>query len=193
LSTALGTINNEAELKFGESIMVVGCGGVGLNLIQGAKMASAYPIIGVDNSEEKRNMALSLGATRFINPTTESMSDVRVDVVVDTTGNLDAIQSTVCLLSDKGRYILVGQPKPGESVSIPNAYTMFGGNGKTIKATQGGNTVPNDDIPRYAKLHKAGLLDIDRIITHVFPLDQINDALDTLRAGKAGRIMIKMD
>jgi S-(hydroxymethyl)glutathione dehydrogenase/alcohol dehydrogenase len=95
-------------------------------------------------------------------------------------------------LSDRGRYVLVGQPKPGQSVSIPNASTLFGGNGKFIKATQGGKTSPNEDIARYVKLHKAGMLNIRSIITHEYTLDEINTAIDVLRSGKAGRIMIRM-
>jgi S-(hydroxymethyl)glutathione dehydrogenase/alcohol dehydrogenase len=194
LTTALGTINNEIDLKFGESIMIVGCGGVGLNLIQGAKMASAYPIIGVDVSEEKREMIMKIGASNFINiKNIQTELSTKIDVIVDTTGNTDAISSTIPYLSDKGRYVLVGQPKPGQIMNIPNANSLFGGNGKIIKATQGGKTSPNEDIARYVKLHKAGMLNIDDIITHEFSLDEINTAVETLRSGIAGRIMVRMN
>lgn len=194
LTTALGTINNEIDLKFGESIMIVGCGGVGLNLIQGAKMASAFPIIGMDISTDKESMVIDLGATVFVTPDTAAdiLKGQKVDVIIDTTGNPDAISGTLPYLSDRGRYVLVGQPKPGQSVSIPNANSLFGGNGKTIKATQGGKTSPNDDIARYVKLHKAGLLNIRSVITHEYSLDEINTAVNLLRSGKAGRIMIRM-
>ena len=193
LTTALGTINNEIDLKFGESIMIVGCGGVGLNLIQGARMASAFPIIGVDISNEKSNMVLQLGGNQFVNINNlQQEIKEKIDVVVDTTGNTDAISATIPYLSDKGRYILVGQPKPGQALSIPNASSLFGGNGKSIKATQGGKTSPNEDIVRYVKLHKAGLLNIDSLITHEFSLDDVNIAFDVLRSGIAGRIMITM-
>lgn len=194
LTTALGTINNEADLKFGESIMIVGSGGVGLNLIQGARMASAYPIIAVDISTEKEEIAKSVGATNFATPDTleSMMTGKKVDVIIDTTGNPDAIAKTTAYLSDTGRYILVGQPKPNQSISIPNANSLFGGNGKIIKATQGGRTSPNEDIARYVKLNKAGLLNIRHIITHEYTLGEINTAVDVLRSGKAGRIMIRM-
>lgn len=193
LTTALGTINNEIDLKFGESIMIVGCGGVGLNLIQGAKMASAYPIIGVDTSEDKREMVMRMGATEFINPSNMKTNlTAKVDVIVDTTGNPHAITATIPFLSDRGRYVLVGQPEPGQAVSIPNANSLFGGNGKIIKATQGGKTCPNEDIARYVKLYNAGLLNIDSLITHEFSLDKINSAIDVLKSGKAGRILIRI-
>jgi S-(hydroxymethyl)glutathione dehydrogenase/alcohol dehydrogenase len=194
LTTALGTINNEIDLKFGESIMIVGCGGVGLNLIQGARMASAFPIIGLDICEDKRILVLESGASIFINANnmSESLNGQKVDVIIDTTGNPDIINATIPYLSDRGRYVLVGQPKPGQAISIPNANSLFGGNGKTIKATQGGKTSPNEDIARYVKLHKAGMLNIRSVITHEYGLDDINVAIDVLRSGKAGRIMIRM-
>ena len=196
LTTALGVINNEANLKFGESVMVIGSGGVGLNLIQGAKLASAYPIIAVDINDEKESIAIEAGATRYINTTKEdlqtSIGSLKIDVIIDTTGNPNAINSAINLLSNTGRFILVGQPKPGQDVVIPNGNKLFDGIGKTIKATQGGKTSPSEDIPRYVKLYNSNLLDISKIITHRFKLDEINEAFDLLKSGNAGRIIIKM-
>jgi S-(hydroxymethyl)glutathione dehydrogenase/alcohol dehydrogenase len=199
LTTALGVINNEAELKFGESVLVIGCGGVGLNILQGAKLATAYPIVGVDNSEDKRKLSEAY-ASHFINLSTDSLEEMvkkmgmeKFDVIIDTTGINSLISKTIPLLSDSGRYILVGQPKPGQSIDIQNASHLFNGTGKTIKATQGGKTSPSEDINRYIKLHKAGLINIDNIITNEFYIDDINQAFDLLRSGKAGRIMIKMN
>jgi len=197
LTTAVGTINNEAEVRFGESVMIIGCGGVGLNLIQGARLASAHPIIGVDISEDKRAMALALGATSFVNLSDSALKDFvdskGIDVIIDTTGNANLIGKTVSLLSHSGRYIMVGQPKPGAVLEIPNAFSLFSGRGQVLKATQGGKTSPNEDIARYVKLHRAGILSIDKIVTHEFKLTEINEAIDLLRSGQAGRIMIRMD
>jgi len=192
LTTALGVITNEAEVKFGESVMVIGSGGVGLNLIQGAKLVSAYPITAVDIVEEKRELCIAIGATHFINSSTEEITD-KYDVIIDTTGSPDVIAKATTYLSGTGRLILVGQPKPENSISVPNANKLFDGIGKMIKATQGGKTNPTEDIPRYIKLHKAGLLDITKIITHRFELSDINKAFDLLRSGKAGRIMININ
>ena len=192
LTTALGVITNEANIKFGESVMIIGSGGVGLNLIQGAKLASAYPIYAVDIIEEKRELCLNIGANYFINSKTEKI-DIKVDVIIDTTGNPEVIANAMSYLSGTGRMILVGQPKPGQEVSIPNANKLFDGSGKLIKATQGGKTSPVDDIPRYINLYKAGLLDINKIITHRFNLDEINKAFTLLKSGKAGRIIININ
>lgn len=200
LSTALGTINDEAEVKFGESVMVIGAGGLGLNLINAATLASAYPIISVDIYDTKKDSAESLGAHLFINSKTESIKDKifekfglkDIDVIIDTSGNKQSLEDTIPLLSGKGRYILVGQPKPGESVELKNAHHLFGGEGKMIKATQGGKFSPSKDIPRYVRLQKAGILNIDKLITHRVKLDQINEAIDLVRSGQAGRILIEM-
>jgi len=191
LTTALGVITNEAEVKLGESILIIGSGGVGLNLIQGAKLVSAYPIVAMDVVEEKKDICLDAGATQFINSSVAEPTTT-FDIVIDTTGKPEVIAKATTYLSGVGRLILVGQPKPTQEVSIPNANKLFDGSGKTIKATQGGKTNPTEDIPRYIKLHQAGLLDITKIITHRFDLEEINEAFDLLKSGKAGRIMINI-
>ena len=88
--------------------------------------------------------------------------------------------------------LLVGQPTPGQSLSLPNAIQLFNGSGQAIRATQGGGMVPQNDIPRYIKLFGLGLISIDSLITHRFDLDEINLAFDTLKSGIAGRIIIKI-
>lgn len=190
MSTALGIIDNEVDLKFGESVAIIGCGGVGLNLIQAAAMKSACPIIAVDNNENKKEMCIQVGANYFYSNASEIKQ--KVDVVIDTTGIPAVINQGISLLSNNGRMILVGQPKPAQSIEMSNALNLFNGNGQNIKATQGGKTDPHEDIPRYVKLHKQGLLNVEKLITHTFTLDQINEAFDLLKSGNAGRIMIKI-
>jgi 2-desacetyl-2-hydroxyethyl bacteriochlorophyllide A dehydrogenase len=193
LTTALGVVTNEANIKLGESVLIVGAGGVGLNLIQGAKLVSAYPIYAMDITDDKEELCLSVGATHYVNSKTNTLPNQKFDIIIDTTGNPEAINNVLPYLSGKGRMILVGQPKPGNDVVIPNANKLFDGTGQSIKATQGGMTSPTEDIPRYLNLYKAGLLDIKKIITHRFNLDEINLAFETLKSGKAGRIIININ
>jgi len=190
LTTAMGIIDNEVDLKFGESVAVIGTGGVGLNLIQAAAMKSACPIIAVDNNLSKAQMCLDIGASKFY----ASIDEIegKVDIVIDTTGIPEVISQGISILSNTGRMILVGQPAPGKFVEVMNAVNLFNGIGQSIKATQGGKTNPQEDIPRYIKLYKEGLLDVSKLITHTFTLDQINEAFDLLKSGNAGRIMIKI-
>ena len=190
LTTAMGIIDNEVELKFGESVAVVGCGGVGLNLIQAAALKSACPIYAIDNNITKRELCFTAGASIFTNSI--NAVDEKVDVIIDTTGIPEVISECVSKLSGKGRMVLVGQPAPGKMVEVMNAVNLFSGMGQTIKATQGGRTNPTEDIPRYVRMHQEGILDVKQFVTHRFKLDQVNEAFDLLRSGNAGRIIIEI-
>lgn len=186
----MGIIDNEVDLKFGESVAVVGCGGVGSNLIQAAAMKSACPIIAVDNNENKKQICLDHGASKFVS----SLDEVegKIDIVIDTTGIPEVISKGISILSGTGRMVLVGQPVPGKFVEVMNAVNLFNGVGQSIKATQGGKTNPQEDIPRYVKLYNQGILDISKLITHKFKLEQVNEAFNLLKSGNAGRIMIEI-
>ena len=201
LSTALSAIANEAQVQPGESVMVVGLGGLGTCFMKAARFSGASPIIGIDIHDSKKNTVQSLNGNLFINSMKENIPEVmqrelgikEVDVIIDTSGNARIIAETIPLLGNDGRYILVGQTMPGETVEIKIANHLFGGTeGKTIKATQGGKFSPSKDIPRYVKLYQAGLLDIDNIITHRVTLDNINSAIELMREGKANRIAIDL-
>ena len=103
------------------------------------------------------------------------------------------ITDAINKLSDQGRMILVGQPAPDKFVQISNALNLFNGIGKTIKATQGGKTRPEFDIPRYIKLHQNDRLKIDHLFTHRFPLLEVNKGFDLLRSGNAGRVIVSIN
>jgi S-(hydroxymethyl)glutathione dehydrogenase/alcohol dehydrogenase len=190
LTTALGIIDNECELKFGESVAILGCGGVGLNLIQAAKMKNASPIYGVDVNQSMFDLVTQLGADCFVYDI--QYLPEKCDVIIDTTGIPNVISAAFERLKPGGRLILAGQPAPDRLVCLPNTVSMFDGSGKSIRATKGGKTDPEKDIPRYIKLALKGLLDYETIHTHTFTLDEINEAFDLLRSGSAGKIMIKI-
>tara|TARA_B100001059_G_scaffold232957_1_gene271838 strand:- start:2532 stop:3545 length:1014 start_codon:yes stop_codon:yes gene_type:complete len=191
LTTALGIIDNECELKFGESVAIIGCGGVGLNLIQAAKMKSASPIYGVDVNQNMFDLSTQLGADCFVYDIDYLPS--KCDVIIDTTGIPDVISKAFERLNPGGRLVLVGQPAPDRIVCLPNAVSMFDGSGKSIRATQGGRTDPEKDIPRYINLALKGLLDYETLHTHTFSLDEVNEAFDLLKSGNAGRIMVRIN
>ena len=190
LTTALGIIDNECNLKFGESVAVIGCGGVGLNLIQAAKMKSAYPVYGVDINDKMFDLTHQIGVDIF----TCDLEFIphKVDVILDTTGVPEVISKAFDKLAPSGRLIMVGQPAPGTDLNIFNPLSMFDGQGKSIRASQGGGTKPDEDIPRYIKLANREMLDFNTLHTDTFALDNINDAFDLLKTGNAGRIMIKI-
>jgi len=198
LTTAMGVINNDAHVKVGQSVVVFGVGGVGLNIVQAADMVSAYPIIGIDIIDLKLDMARRFGANHVFNSrkTDDLAGEIRkivgpagADVVIETTGNPRVIEQAYNLTHPDGKTILVGVPKKGDNVSI---YTLPIHFNKVLKGSHGGSCVPHVDIPRYIRLVKAGKLKLDGLITHEFKLDDINKAIDLVKSGEAGRVLIAM-
>lgn len=197
VTTGLGVVSNDAKLKMGESIAVFGAGGVGLNVIQGAALVSADPIIAVDIYDDKLKLAKEFGATHVVN---SSKCDVKaeiqsiagrrgVDVAVDNTGIVDVINQAYELTSDTGRTVLVGVPRIGEKISIYSLPLHFD---KKIYGSHGGGTNPSVDIPRYLNLNRKGVLKLKGLITDHFSLDKINDAIEGMRKGKIVKCIIKM-
>lgn len=196
VTTALGVINNDAAVSIGESVVVFGVGGVGLNIVQFAAMVGAHPIVAVDRLDNKLEMATRFGATHTIN--SERDRDVAdqiralvgldgVDKVIETTGVKSLIELGYELTAKKGRCILVGVPR--EKVEI---YTLPLHFDKVLKGSEGGQCQPARDIPRLVRLAEAGKISYDGIVTDTFGLDAINDALDLMRSGKSGRILLNI-
>lgn len=198
ITSATGVVNNDAQVKIGESVVIFGCGGVGLNIAQAADMVSANPIVGVDISDKKVEMGLCWGLTHAFNST--SSSDVRqkilrvvgsqgADVVIDTTGDPRVIEMAYELTAPNGRTILVGVPRKGDKVSI---YTLPLHFSKVLKGSEGGSIVPAVEIPRLIRLLDRGRLRLEGLYTHEFSLDDINEAVRVSRSGEAGRVLINM-
>jgi len=193
ITTAFGVINNEAKIKLGESVLVIGVGGVGMFLIKGAKLAGASPVFSIDNTDKER-LAQEAGADFFVNTKKQDFpSNIYFDSILDTTGSHTIFSEYSQKLSNNGRYILIGQPKPDTALVLPNAYHLFNGKGQTIKATQGGETNPNEDINRYLSFYRNRRISPTFGVTHSeFKLEQINTAINTMKQGLAGRIVITM-
>ena len=197
LSTALGVIQGAARVRYGESVIIIGVGGIGLNMVRYAVQAGAYPVVAVD-VVDKKIIAERVGAHVFINRKAndlvralgETTGLSRADVIISTVGDKETIEESVPLLSGVGRYVMVGQPELGERIELTNASHFFEGEGKVFMATQSGGFNPSVDIKRYLQMAKNGALNLDGIITGRTSLDNINEAIDKIRAGQQGRIMI---
>ena len=196
VTTAAGVINNDAGVKIGESVVVFGVGGVGLNVVQFAQLAGAYPIVAIDLVDSKLEMARERGATHILNPSTAGdmaaairkiVGDKGPDKVIETTGAKQVIELAYDLTHPDGTCVLVGVPS--EKVTI---YTLPIHFNKVLTGSHGGDAVPQVDIPRLIRLNEAGRLSFDGIITHEFPLDDINVALDLVRSGTAGRVVLRI-
>lgn len=179
LSTALGTIEREANLQMGESILIVGCGGLGVNLIVAAKLRHPSRISVVDIAD-KRGIIASIGGFEW-------GASGKYDVIVETSGR--GMEEYLPHLAPNGRFIMVGHPVG--DVVIRNADHLFEGDGKTIKATQGGGFRPQDDIPRYVRMSQSKELSHIGIISKTIKLHEINEGFELVRQGQASRILIE--
>ena len=198
ITTAIGVINNNARVKVGQSVVVFGVGGVGLCIAQAARLVSANPIVVLDVVDSKLDMAKRFGATHCIN--SKKAADVEkavrdivgpqgADVIIETTGNARVIESAYGLTQPKGKTILVGVPRKGDNISIYSLPLHFK---KVLTGSEGGDSEPHNDIPRYIRLVQAGAFKLDGLITHEFPLEKINEAIQLVRAGEAGRVLVAM-
>jgi S-(hydroxymethyl)glutathione dehydrogenase/alcohol dehydrogenase len=196
VTTAAGVINNDANVKIGESVVIFGVGGVGLNVVQFANLAGANPIVAVDLVDAKLGMAKSRGATHCLNSNAVADLDAEIrkivgvkgpDKVIEITGVKSVIELAYNLTHADGTCVLVGVPS--EKVSI---YTLPIHFNKVLTGSHGGDAVPHVDIPRLIRLIEAGRLSFEGLITHEFLLDDINAALDVMRSGTAGRILLRI-
>jgi S-(hydroxymethyl)glutathione dehydrogenase / alcohol dehydrogenase len=199
ITTAMGVVNRDAAVQIGQSVVVFGVGGVGVNIVQAAGMVSAHPIVAVDVVDSKVAWARKFGATHAFNSNAvagvaDSIRQVvgaaGADVVVDTTGRARVIELAYELTHPDGKTILVGVPRKGDNISIYSLPLHFR---KVLTGSHGGSAEPHVDIPRYLRLLGAGKLSLDGLVTHEFPLDQVNEAIATVRRGEAGRVVLKME
>jgi len=194
LSTGLSVVNNEANIKFGESVLILGCGGVGLNCIFASKLSHASPIIGIDISRSKQILTNKNGGEFYHIDDLNLLFDKykKFDCIIDTTGHLELVSKCIPYLSEQGRCIFVSQPKENSSLTITNPINFFSTKGLSFKTTQAGGFDPDIDIPKYIKLYLNNIINIDNIITNFYKLDEINEAIFKLTSGTSGRIIINI-
>ena len=199
VTTGFGVVENNARVRIGESVVVFGAGGIGLNVIQAAALVSAYPIIAVDIFDNRLELGRQMGATHVINGQTanvrESIQEIvegaGVDVFIDNTGQSANIEMGYQITKAQGRVTLVGVPRKDNNISIYSLPLHFG---KGLSGSHGGEAIPQSDIPRYHNLFRAGKLQLKQLLTETYSLDQINEAIAAMRSGKMrGRCLIKLD
>ncbi|MCX7412419.1 MAG: zinc-binding dehydrogenase [Planctomycetia bacterium] len=196
VTTGFGVVNNNAQLAIGQSIAVFGAGGIGLNIVQGAALAGANPIIAIDLFDNRLKLARSLGATHTINSAkadaAEKIKQVvgsdGVDVAVDNTGNVDVIALASRLTGPRGRTVLVGVPPKDSVAAISTLPLHFE---KRLVGSHGGECRPEIDIPRYTRLCLDGKLSLEILIGKRYSLLDINIAIEEMLIGQlAGRAII---
>lgn len=197
VTTGFGVVVNNAKIKIGESVVVFGAGGVGLNIVQAAAMVSAYPLIAVDLHDNRLALAKEMGATHLINSGKTDARKAILDIVgaagpdvfIDNTGQPTIIEMGYQLVKPQGRVTLVGVPKKGANISVFSLPLHFG---KVLSGSHGGEAIPQEDIPRYHELYLAGRVKLQGLITARFGLNDINIAIQGMRLGTiAGRCLIR--
>lgn len=185
--TGVGAVWNTAAVRAGESLCVWGLGGVGLAALLGALAAGAVPVTAVDPSPEKRALALELGAARAVSPE-EADNLEPAEVVIETVGKAAVLAAAYAGARRGGRIITVGLPGGSEQLQIP-ALSLVA-EGKSLIGSYMGSSIPSRDIPRYIALWRAGRLPVERLLTSVSPMADINLLMDRLADGSAIRQVV---
>ncbi len=197
LPTGVGAVINTAKPQPGQSLVVFGCGGVGLNAIMGAVVSGCAPVIAVDINPEKLAIAKELGATHTINPLNDdvmeaikALTDGGADFAIEATGIPSIMQQALQVVRPQGgKAVIIGNAHKGQDVTIDPG--MFN-SGRSMLGTWGGDSVPDRDYPLYGRLIAHKRLDADKLFSSPYSLAQINQALDDLEAGSVCRPLIDL-
>ena len=196
VTTGLGAVINTAKVELGSTVAVFGLGGIGLNVIQGARLVGADRIIGIDMNPKKEALARRFGLTDFINP--ESSADVTTEIIDLTDGGVD--YSFECIGKPEvmrqaleschkgwGESVIIGVAAAGEEISTRPFQLVTG---RTWKGTAFGGAKGRSDVPRIVDWYMDGKINIDDLITHQFQLENINEAFDVMHAGEGIRSVV---
>lgn len=196
VTTGIGAALNIAKVSPGSCVAVIGCGGVGLNVIQGARIAGATRIIACDTQSSKINLASDLGATDcvLIQPGESITEAIRklvpggVDFAFEVVGHTPLVTEAFNATRIGGTTVMVGAPAPGTQVTI-DSRTLF--SDRKLLGCLGGGNIPARDIPRIMRHYQQGSLNLEKLVETRIGLDRVNDAFDSLRAGDTVRTVVQ--
>lgn len=188
--TGVGAVFNSARVRPGESVAIWGLGGVGLAALLGAIAAGAEPVIAIDPVAEKRTLALELGARAAAHPdeaeaVIKAHTGTGTNVAIESVGSGTVLAEAYRLTRRGGRTVTVGLPNPAATLTIPAVSLVA--DAKILMGSYMGSAIPARDVPRYIALWRAGRLPVERLLSGIRPLAEINAALDDLAAGRAIR------
>ncbi len=197
VTTGLGAVMNTAKVEPGANVVVFGLGGIGLNVVQGARLVGADKIVGVDTNPDKRAMAEKFGMTHFVNPA-ELEGDLVAHLVDLTGGGADYSfecignvktmrQALECAHKGWGESVIIGVAGAGQEISTRPFQLVTG---RVWRGTAFGGARGRTDVPRIVDWYLEGKINIDDLITHTMPLDDINDAFDLMHAGESIRSVV---
>jgi S-(hydroxymethyl)glutathione dehydrogenase / alcohol dehydrogenase len=198
VTTGLGAVFTVARVAVGDSVAVIGCGGVGLSVIQGARISGAGRIVAVDINPAKLGLAERLGATDVLSPAagadvTAALAEVLpggVDVAFEVVGDPALVAAALAATRPGGTCVMVGSPPPGSTIPV-DARVLF--QDRRLLGCVGGGNVPARDIPRVVELYRSGALALDELVSSRFTLDEVADAVAALSAGEVARAVVVVD
>lgn len=198
VTAGLGAVLNTGEVQRGESVAVIGCGGVGTAAVAGAKLGGATTIIAVDIDDEKLARAREHGATHTINSSQqdavtaikELTGGFGADLVIDAVGIAPTFKQAFEARDLAGRVVLVGVPAPGTIWEAPLDEVF--GRGGSLKSAWYGDTLPSRDFPLFVQHYKLGNLDLDGFVSERISLDQVNEAFETMKTGRVLRSVVEL-
>ena len=196
VTTGVGAVVNTAKVQVGDNVVVFGLGGIGLNVIQGARLAGADRIVGVDINPAREEWGRKFGMTDFVNPKTVgnvvetlvNMLDGGADYSFDCTGNTEVMrQALECCHRGWGTAIIIGVAEAGKEISTRPFQLVTGRN---WRGTAFGGAKGRTDVPKIVDWYMQGKIQIDPMITHVMPLEDINRAFELMHAGESIRSVV---
>ena len=194
--TGAGAVLNTAKVRPGESVAVIGIGGVGLNVISGAILASAGRIIAIDNQPRKETLARKFGATDFINPNdgdpiaaVKALIPGGVDHAFEVIGLKSTAELSIKILRTGGTAYMIGAHKPGSAIDL-NVQDDLVGLQKSVRGVYMGSSNFKHDVPMYANMYLQGRLNLDDLLSREIDISEINDAYEELKNGKIARSVI---
>ncbi|MER7759623.1 Zn-dependent alcohol dehydrogenase [Streptomyces sp. NPDC097619] len=190
--TGVGAVLNRARVDQGDSVLVIGTGGIGLNVLQGARLAGAGPIVAVDANPAKEETARLFGATHFVDASSVEDTSAAVREVLPTgadhafecVGNVKLIRQAVDLLDRHGQAVLLGVPGFREEAAFQVSSMYLD---KSILGCRYGSSRPQRDIARYAELYRSGRLLLDELVTRTYPVEKFAEAAEDAHAGRVAR------
>ncbi|MET8581031.1 Zn-dependent alcohol dehydrogenase [Streptomyces collinus] len=187
--TGVGAVLNRARVDRGDSVVVIGTGGIGLNVLQGARLAGALTVVAVDANPAKEAVARRFGATEFLT-STEGVRDVLptgADHVFECVGRVELVRRAVDLLDRHGQAVLLGMPPAGAEASFVVSAMFLD---KAILGCRYGSSRPQRDIPLYAELYRQGRLLLDELVTAAYPVEDFEKARADAEAGRVARAVL---
>jgi alcohol dehydrogenase len=194
--TGVGAVVNTARVEPGASVAVFGLGGVGLSAVMGAHLAGAWPIVAVDLVDSKLHLVREAGATHTVSAKdgdpVEAVRDLTgggASYVFESVGSERVLAQAYQATRRGGTTVTIGLPHPGRQFAASAVSLVV--EERTVRGSYMGSAVPRRDVPRFIALYQAGLLPVDRLLSRMIALDEINPAFDALAGGEAVRQVIR--